>query len=282
MGFGSVMVGVGTLMAIGGANPRVFHASNLLSGYIGNAPVAFFGLVNAGWSIFIFRRAHRHQKAASLILKNEAEVWGLLKQRTARIQRHSAILVAIGVVAGGASLVTAEHWEGYPILIPCIILSFYCNYIFRKSIGYDRALLLEVPSISLDSLVAELKYIQSIIHILQTTEGEAMANEVFPDPESLSSILNFLHTYDLFEDFCTCLLADKSLATAIFGPLDPEMAVNPSLLLQIPELFPKMARLAERTVEEIGKEKFIYRQRWLLEVLGAWCCFSSDGDGEKL
>ncbi|CAM6097645.1 unnamed protein product [Calypogeia fissa] len=38
MGFGAVLVGVGTLMAIRGANPTVYLISNLLSGYIGNTP----------------------------------------------------------------------------------------------------------------------------------------------------------------------------------------------------------------------------------------------------
>jgi hypothetical protein len=34
MGFGAVLVGIGTCMAIGGANPGVFPASDLMSGYI--------------------------------------------------------------------------------------------------------------------------------------------------------------------------------------------------------------------------------------------------------
>ncbi|EHK96746.1 hypothetical protein M7I_7550 [Glarea lozoyensis 74030] len=114
MGFGCVMVGIGTLMAIGGANPRVFRASNLLSGYIGNAPVAAFGLINAAWSIYIFRRAQHQFTASQRLLHDEAEIQSLLRQRTRRVQLHSTVLGAIGIFAGAASLVTAEHWEGYP------------------------------------------------------------------------------------------------------------------------------------------------------------------------
>src|ERR1700742_1989585 len=40
MGFGSVMIGAGTLMAIEGSNHRIWLASNYLSGYVGNAPLA--------------------------------------------------------------------------------------------------------------------------------------------------------------------------------------------------------------------------------------------------
>jgi hypothetical protein len=47
MGFSSLVVGVGTLMAIGGANPHVYRASNLLSGYIGNSPSSLWGIGNA-------------------------------------------------------------------------------------------------------------------------------------------------------------------------------------------------------------------------------------------
>jgi hypothetical protein len=47
MGIGAILVGIGTLMAIGGANYAVWYASNLISRYIGNALVALYGLTNA-------------------------------------------------------------------------------------------------------------------------------------------------------------------------------------------------------------------------------------------
>jgi hypothetical protein len=40
MGFGAVLVGIGTFMAIAGADRTIFRASNPLSGYNGNALVA--------------------------------------------------------------------------------------------------------------------------------------------------------------------------------------------------------------------------------------------------
>ena len=60
MGFGALLISIGTYMAIGGVNPHVYLASNLLSGYIGNCPPAIWGLANTVWCIYILRRAWRH------------------------------------------------------------------------------------------------------------------------------------------------------------------------------------------------------------------------------
>jgi hypothetical protein len=51
VGFGAAVVGIGTIMAIGGANNHVHSASNLLSGYIGIAPGTFYELANTAWSL---------------------------------------------------------------------------------------------------------------------------------------------------------------------------------------------------------------------------------------
>jgi hypothetical protein len=279
MGFGGVMVGIGTLLAIWGANPRVFRASNLLSGYIGNAPVAFFGFINATWSFNLFRRAHRHRASSHPFLKTEPEVWKLVDERTKKVQLHSGIVGTIGIIAGGASLVTAEHWEGYPILIPCIILSVYCNYIFRTGIGYDRSLLRSIPSLSLDLIISELKYIHSLIQILETKSENIM--DIFPTPESIEEILEFLIHYDLFEDFCGRLLGDRMLATAVLGPLDREVVVSEDMLLHKPDLYVRLRELAEETVRRAGRRKMRYRQRWLIEILGAWCTFDRQGIGQE-
>lgn len=125
MGFGATMVGVGTLMAIGGANHHVYRASNLLSGYIGNAPCMLYGTVNAAWSMYVWRRAHRHSIAGPKELEADA-VRQMLKNRTDTVKVHAAMNGVTGVVAGAASLVTATLWFGYVILAPCVISSVQC------------------------------------------------------------------------------------------------------------------------------------------------------------
>lgn len=66
MGFGAMIVGTGTLLAIGGRNANVFRVSNLLSGYVGNGPAALWGLGNVAWCIFNWGRVHHHSKAGDL------------------------------------------------------------------------------------------------------------------------------------------------------------------------------------------------------------------------
>jgi hypothetical protein len=158
MGFGAVMVGIGTFLAIGGANPEVFRASNLLSGYIGNAPVALYGVGNAAWSAYVWRRAHRHGAAGAKELKEYA-VECALKRRVLTVKTHAAMTGVAGVVAGAASLVTATLWYGYPILVPCIIFSILGNYVWRNKIGYDRPLIQERLKVDKISLIEELKSI---------------------------------------------------------------------------------------------------------------------------
>lgn len=140
MGFGAVVVGIGTSMAIGGANHNVFVASNLLSGYIGNALIALYGAGNIVWSAYIWRRAHQHGVAGVKELKEDT-IKRALECRIQTVKTHAAINGVTSTIAGAASLVTATLWYGYPILVPCIIPSIFCNYIWRHRIGYDRPLI---------------------------------------------------------------------------------------------------------------------------------------------
>ncbi|THY10582.1 hypothetical protein D6D02_06322 [Aureobasidium pullulans] len=54
MGVGAFLISIGTCMAIGGADRAVWFGSNLLSGYIGNALPALYGVLNAGWSVYVW------------------------------------------------------------------------------------------------------------------------------------------------------------------------------------------------------------------------------------
>lgn len=137
MGFGALTVGVGTCMAIAGANPAVFCASNLLSGYIGNSPCALYGLFNILWSAYVWRRARHHGIAGRKEL-TAIQVEQMLKIRISSVQSHGALNGITGAVAGAASLVTATMWWGYIALAPCIIISVLINYLWRHRIGYDR------------------------------------------------------------------------------------------------------------------------------------------------
>ncbi|KAL6252610.1 hypothetical protein RBB50_000329 [Rhinocladiella similis] len=144
MGFGALLVGVGTLMAIAGANPRIFEASNLLSGYIGNGPAALYGLLRAMWSAYVYLRTMRHQRAvrrSTTATTLTPEITQALNRRYARLKFYAFLAGPTSLVAGAASLVTATRWWGYTMLAPCIFLSWVCNTLYRKEIGYTRPIL---------------------------------------------------------------------------------------------------------------------------------------------
>ena len=159
MGSGSILVGVGTLMAIGGANHYVYQASNLLSGYIGNALAALFGLVNTIWSVYLIHRFRLHDKAV-LSREPSDDIRRRLRTRFRRFQWHAIINSINGLVAGAASMVTATRWWGYVVLIPCIISLILCNYFWRKKLGYDRPVLdhVSVAKLQLSPLLEDLEY----------------------------------------------------------------------------------------------------------------------------
>ncbi|PMD17049.1 hypothetical protein NA56DRAFT_579678 [Hyaloscypha hepaticicola] len=271
MGFGSVMVGFGTFLAIDGANPRVFRASNLMSGYIGNAPVALYGLANAAFSVYVWRRAHRHSKAAA---KETRSV--VFRRRILRVKTHAAVNAVTGIAAGAASLVTATNWEGYPVLIPCIISAITCNYLWRNRIGYDRPLVRQRVILDKTSLMEELEHITSVREIFRTADPTEWFSKVIPDPESLVSGLEFLRSNDLFEDFCSRLLMDEALASTILGPLGQEIVITEqSLLAADKEMYPRIMGIGEETLKNTGPLRFKYRERYVLEALG--CCLCSEG-----
>jgi hypothetical protein len=269
MGFGAVVVGIGTFLAIGGANPHVFRASNLLSGYIGNTPAALYGIANVAWSLYVWRRAHRHSTAGKKELKAET-VGQMLENRTNSVRIHAAMSGVTGIVAGIASLITATMWWGYVILAPCIISSIYCNYLWRHRIGYDRPIDRQVLKAEKTYLAEELKSIASALRALEDAPSELLPRLV-SDPESIASVIEFILKNDLFEDFCIRLLEDPDLPTALFSPLDETLVIDSqSLSTADDRSIRRLLEIAQVCVGEMGPIRFQYRERYLLETLG--CC----------
>ena len=277
MGFGTVMVGAGTFLAIGGANPRVYRASNLLSGYIGNAPVALYGLVNAAFSAYVWRRAHRHGRAAKKEMLSS-----MFLRRVRRLKIHATINAIGGVTAGAASLVTATNWEGYPVLIPCIVSSMVCNYMWRNRIGYERPLTQQQVEIDKTSLIAELEHITSTRKIFNTADPTEWFSKIIPDPDSLLSVLAFFRTNDLFDDFCLHLLQNDTLPSSLFGRQDNKVTIDAQMFLEDKELYPQIINAAEEALRKTGPLRFKNRERYFLEALGCYLCSSQPVEvGEK-
>ncbi|KAJ5209233.1 hypothetical protein N7449_003612 [Penicillium cf. viridicatum] len=273
MGFGSLLVGVGTLMAIGGANPHVFKASNLLSGYIGNGLAAVFGLVNAIWSGYLFYRFHLHD-GATFAREPSDDVRRRLHTRFRCFQWHAGINGLNGLVAGAASMVTAERWWGYVVLIPCIISLILCNYFWRKKLGYDRPLLghTSPTEIQVTSLIEDLQYV--IVMQRALADLEHSLPQAIVQPKSLDSILRFIIRENMFEAYCEFLARDKTTrdlldAFTALSTSPDQITVSFDALLRLP---PRRLDLilehAKRFLRTTGVLVFTYRERHLLELVG--------------
>ncbi|KAF7198464.1 hypothetical protein HII31_00203 [Pseudocercospora fuligena] len=150
MAIAGILVGTGCLMAIKGDIPSVFLASNVMSGYLGNSFNAAYGLVNAAWSIYMFRKAHVHDQAVARAKKSiPTEVQEKLKKHSRRHKIYATVNGVSVIISGVGSEISSTLWWGYVILIPCIAGSIFCNtFYWRLCLGYDRASIRNTPVMS--------------------------------------------------------------------------------------------------------------------------------------
>ena len=173
-------------------------------------------------------------------------------------------------------MLTATRWWGYIILIPCIIASIYSNYVWRKKIGYTRAILQDIPDHTISSLVAELESTTNARKVLAAAPPDLLA-KLFPDSGSMENLMNMIIINGLFEDFCYYILDDRELSLALFETLGDKITIQPyHLLVADKSLTPQIFEVAQRCLAEKGPQRLRDQQRYLLEILG--CCMSSTED----
>ncbi|OCL11924.1 hypothetical protein AOQ84DRAFT_286233 [Glonium stellatum] len=273
MGFGAIVIGIGTFMAIGGANRRVWYASNLLSGYIGNVPLALYAVINASWCFYVRTKAHQHGKAGSEALHGQlAEA--LLRRRVHTVEIYATVNGITSLLGGAGSLIAATKWWGYVILAVVIISSISCNYVWRHRVGYERPVRGDVIGMTKDSLLKELEFIVSAQKIIQETPSKPLLGLV-ADSQSIMAVIEFIVDNDLFEDFCDRLLRDSRVSTSLVAVLDGGLTINSSHLLAIDKHYnPYFLEVAQACVGETGRTLFKYRERYLLEMLGSYLCIT--------
>ncbi|KAL1853481.1 hypothetical protein Plec18167_006301 [Paecilomyces lecythidis] len=282
LGTSAVIVGVGALLAIGGANKSIYHASNLLSGYIGNAPGVLFGILNATWTGFLCVRFHRHARAVKGVSLPDT-MKDRLTDRFHMMQRHNALSGVSSIVAGAAGMVTATMWWGYVVLIPCIISQISCNYIWRKTIGYDRFLVQTWDKVGHKPVLKKLEDVISVHQLLLEEPGQAV-DELISNPESLDSFLQFIFEYDLFDDFCLYLLrhADWRRLFYVESRPDAEFSISPRNLLDSDEqVLSKTLELARSFIIRKSPQHFEYMERFLLEMAGCYVYSHCSAGPEK-
>nr|POE92330.1 hypothetical protein CFP56_70401 [Quercus suber] len=159
MGIAGILVGAGTLMAIRGDIPAVFEASNLMSGYIGNSLVVFYAFVNLLWSGYLFRRARSHHSAIRNADRIPAQLRDSMIRHGRRHEWYAALNGSAIAISSVGSMISATMWQGYVVLIPCVVGSVYCNWFWRKRLGYDREsaqVWLENGDLDLDARLQDL------------------------------------------------------------------------------------------------------------------------------
>lgn len=278
LGGGAVMIGVGTLMAIGGADKKVWFASNLLSGYVGNAPLALYALINCAWSCYICARAGQHWAAAAVWLERTQGKGGqghhavraALRRRARNVQLYTAITGLASILGGAGSMMTATLWYGYVILIPVIVSSVLCNVWWRRGLGYDRPPFGDgtARDMSAATLMSEMEYVAHAQDAF-SRDPAAAAGELGADLDSLESVLGFVVANDLFENFCMRLLRDKELAPRLF-PLDrADFPIEATGLLEAArkEDPDRVLGAAKKCIRKDGLRRFRSRERYLAEAL---------------
>ncbi|KAL2815086.1 hypothetical protein BJX63DRAFT_430911 [Aspergillus granulosus] len=268
MGFGALLVGAGTIMAIWGANHRLFEASNLMSGFIGNGFAAFFGVVNAIWSAYLVYR-FQVRYSACLTSPAIAPIRIRVLQRYRHLQWHFGINGVNCLVAGMASMVTARMWWGYIVLIPCVIVMIASNLFWRRKLGYDRLIKQDLLH---DILVDEKPQEQdACCDVLDTMTSTIVAHHTLPGiigTAGLNDMIAFTVLNQIFEYFCVWLFREWPDHRA-FNTLEETLHISPyDLLGGSTEEQAQMASECGRFLSKAGSTLLDHRQRYLLELAG--------------
>jgi hypothetical protein len=279
MGSGAFLIAIGTYMAIGGANRKVWFASNLLSGYVGNALPALYGLCNVGWSINVWIRAHEQVCAVSIHLQ-DGVAKKLLLLRGRRIQEHAILTAIVCLVSGALSMVTPTHWWPYPVLLVCGLAFLYSTWVYKTQIGYERSLLTDDASLDRATLIVEICFLDSVEEALQQTLDAWLALHL--EDLSMSDLLQFVIRCDLFEHLCGQLLTESCFVKQYFDTLSTTTTVSQQMLLEIdkPEEIAEVISSARACLERYATRQVNVRKRYLLEALGS-CLLHHHGDGKN-
>lgn len=292
MGFGVFLVGIGTLLALGGENWRIFHASNLLSGYIGNSPIALYGLMNSAWSIYIWKRTYKHSQAGRKNLRGR-KVGELLERRIRLLRLYSALYGVSGFFTGVGSLISSTMWFGYVISFPWIIAAIFCNYLLRERIAYDRPSIVDLQrntQFTKDSITEELEILLLWKSLLLSNRGDVKLSTLVLTTKTLAECLQFLLKYDLFDDFCWKIAhQDPGLLRELYGEagdttqgITGQYTIDSELLVSVDwKYHPRLLGLAVEVVDQFGVMRLKQRKRFLVEALGCFLCDEEEEEEEQ-
>lgn len=256
VGFSSILVGPGTIMAVAGADPRVFRASNYMSGYVGNSFVAAYGLINSFWAAYLFVRATRHKRFVLQFINDRS-----LKRKANIIFKRHQIYAGLNgftlLVSGAGSMISATMWQGYVVLIPCIVSSVYCNVLWRKSIGYDRRLF---PSIT-ETAATVLERIQSSMAFEEQAAGDGFSKV------SQHDLLALIEDHSMTGSVAIRLASDDSTRRKLVVGSPASVDVDSSVLGAFEKIV--LAKTLQTCVRAAIHRGTLDEERFLFELLGS-------------
>ncbi|KAL4920625.1 hypothetical protein BDW62DRAFT_215887 [Aspergillus aurantiobrunneus] len=268
LGFGSLLVGIGTIMAIWGADHRVFRTSNLFSGFLGNSFACLFGIINACWSVYLVYRFQARSVAcdAHVVVQTARPK---LRRRFQRFQWHAVVNAVNGLVAGMAAMVTSRMWWGYVVLIPCVLVMIAGNLFWRMKLGYDRPAMANL----LDGILAGEKDTgndnggDSVLVALGSVEAARGRLQDLVETGSLDSVLSFIEEEDMLEAF-SVWIAENWPDHRLFAASD-RVKISGEALRSGSHY--EQTRMREESRQFLQKRAMIlleHRERYLLELVG--------------
>ncbi|KAM0344958.1 hypothetical protein ACHAPU_007092 [Fusarium lateritium] len=271
MGGGAMLISIGTFMAIGGANERLWLASNILSGYLGNAPIALYGLVSSIWAALVVIKMRNHLVAARKELQGSPSL-PILKQRCFNVQVFFGLNGTANIVGGIGSMLTAERWWAYVILIPVIVTSIFCNIWWRHRVGYDRPYISDLTFMNVDMISETLESTSQLRRTIQDSP-DVDFEQIFGGEAGLNQVLELLVKHDLFEQFCLRLVVNKRVRHLFRKAQDAQVQISTAGILEIPEEHHLMILgVALTFLKKMGPSHLLHRERFLSEILGAYLC----------
>ncbi|KAJ3481113.1 hypothetical protein NLG97_g7905 [Lecanicillium saksenae] len=269
MGFGAVLICIGTYMAIGGANKKVWLASNILSGYLGNAPIALYGLVNSAWATYLAIKTEEHVRAAGREMPGSLD-YRLIRERGKKLQLYCGINGAITLIGGVASMLTATQWWAYVILIPVIVLSFTCNWFWRTRLGYSHDDMRQMPDMDVEKLSKVLRFAAEA-RIGLGRNAQVAEKDLIRQAATLPQALDLIDTAGLLESFCIKVVSDQRLCYALCDPNAEQVEISLADIAALPDtLHPALLEAAHDCLRSAGARRFAHLERFTAELLGIY------------
>ncbi|KAL4862270.1 hypothetical protein BDV12DRAFT_190537 [Aspergillus spectabilis] len=250
LGFGALLVGSGTIMAIWGADHRVFEVSNLLSGFVGNSCAAIYGVINACWSTYLVYRFQLRYDAC--LSDPTVGTQGIkIRRRFRSFQWHAGINGINGLVAGMASMVTAR-----------------INLFWKTKLGYDRPIRMNFME---NTPIGEKTGDDACCDMLDALSSVEAAKDRLQDiaqAGTLDTTITFVVDNNMFQPLCVWI-ARKWPGHQLFTGQQRTICVSFDDLKSASE--DEMGRLTNECRNFLHRRATTLledRQRYMLELLG--------------